>query len=282
MGERFESADDQKKIEGNNVSQENFVSVETLFQNPDTEKKAILSLTDNRPKLSEFINPETYKNCTFTLKNARGASLSVGYHNGDWYILSKGKATNIRARIWKGANVISNVQTVSAEEQGKKFSSPEQKTIQEERLNWQNWDIVTVEQNNYGTWIINREKKMTVQGKSVVLKNTEYTNVLQGKAKEWWEKMYGKEEEQKAEVPLEQGTPKKPMEKTTFGTQNVTTHFDPARGEVTVIGGGDFSPEEVDISTLQDRYRNQYEDEFTKNGMPTDEKLRELHKLDVL
>ena len=41
-GERFESADDQKKIEGNNVSQENFVSVETLFQNPDTEKKAIL------------------------------------------------------------------------------------------------------------------------------------------------------------------------------------------------------------------------------------------------
>ena len=36
------------------------------------------------------------------------------------------------------------------------------------------------------------------------------------------------------------GHAEKPMEKTTFGTQNVTTHFDPARGEVTVMGGGDF------------------------------------------
>jgi hypothetical protein len=98
--------------DGNNVSVEKDFepSAETLFQNPGSGKRSIIFLQDNAPRLSDFIDPETYKNHSFTLQNARGQQMEVAYKNGDWRIVKNGEATDIRALIWRGKNVVSNVQ----------------------------------------------------------------------------------------------------------------------------------------------------------------------------
>jgi murein DD-endopeptidase MepM/ murein hydrolase activator NlpD len=89
---------------------DNNTSISDLFQNPDIAKTGIIELSNNKPALRDFIDPDTFKNLSFTLQNARGQKMKIALKNGDWRVVQNGMVSNRRALIWKGENQISNVQ----------------------------------------------------------------------------------------------------------------------------------------------------------------------------
>ncbi len=91
------------------------IDIWDLFQNPDVKQSSILELTDNKPALRDFIDPNTYQNLTFRLENSRWQNMQVAYKDWDWRVVLWDRISNKRALIWKWENKIYNVEQKSRE-----------------------------------------------------------------------------------------------------------------------------------------------------------------------